>query len=137
MDANYGSAARRHLADAQRLAQNSRWDNAGYLGGYVAECGAKAVIELATVRVRIHVDRLSPKILALAADVSLASRRYPLDLDGDLATIRDLWKPELRYAATESLPQSDAEALVDAAARVFERTVVRMVLDGLLERMPQ
>ena len=41
MAENYQQAARRHLADTEALAKDGRFDNAGYLVGYAAECALK------------------------------------------------------------------------------------------------
>ncbi len=136
MSDDYASASKRHLDDTERLFGLGRWDNAAYLAGYVAECGAKAVIGIAGYRVQIHLDRLSRDVLALAADVSLAARRYRIDLDGGLAFLRRRWSPHLRYTQTGSTNETDAEAIVEAATSVFAQTIGALVLDGLLERMP-
>jgi HEPN domain-containing protein len=134
---NYASAASRHVRDARTLCEASRWDNAGYLAGYAVECGVKAAVELAGVRLRRHLDDIPPKFLVLAADLSLAARRYRLDMDPDVAAAQNMWTTTLRYTETGTLPARDARDLVDGAERVFRRTVVAMVLDGLLERVPQ
>ena len=47
MQEHYASAASRHVEDARYLCDARRWDNAGYLAGYVVECGVKAVINRA------------------------------------------------------------------------------------------
>jgi hypothetical protein len=136
MNEDYVSASKRHLDDAHNLNKAGRWDNAGYLAGYVGECGAKAVIQLAGCPPHLHVDRLSPRVLALAADVSLATRRYRMDLDPNLETLRSQWRADLRYAKTGSISQSAANVLLKAAMIVFARTIEAMILDGVLERMP-
>lgn len=41
---DYSAAARRHFKDADLLNANGRSVNAGYLYGYVAECGLKALL---------------------------------------------------------------------------------------------
>lgn len=42
MNEDYPAAALRHLQDAEALAQAGRFDNAGHLIGFAAECAAKA-----------------------------------------------------------------------------------------------
>jgi len=133
----YASAACRHLQDARLLFDNRRWDNVGYLAGYVGECAAKAVIELASIRVPLHVDRMSRNILTLAADISLAARRYPLDLDPHMDTLRTHWNPGIRYSRTGSISEITATSIFVAAESVFRRSVQGLVLDGYLERVPQ
>ncbi|RJP31918.1 MAG: hypothetical protein C4547_14740 [Phycisphaerales bacterium] len=137
MEEDYPSAARRHLSDARMLLAASRTDNAAYLAGYVAECGVKAVMTLAAgFKVYLHLDQLTARPLALAADLSRSARRYPVDLDPDVESIRSGWKSVLRYATTASVSRSQAESLVSSAAAVFRKTIVALVLDGYMERMP-
>ncbi len=45
MPENYGAAALRHYADAKLLASNERYDNAGHLIGFAAECSIKHVFQ--------------------------------------------------------------------------------------------
>ncbi len=136
MDHHYASAAHRHLQDAGRLREQERWDNVGYLSGYVAECGVKAVIELAGVVFHKHLPQISPDHLLLVADLSLAARRYPMDLDLDLSALRDDWRPDLRYTETGTLTKRDALRLYGLAEGVYHRTINAMILDGFIERPP-
>jgi len=138
MDFDYASAASRHLHDASLLLAGSRYDSAAYLSGYVAECGLKAVIEVAGQRVPFVHDlaKLGRQYLVLAADLSLATRYYPVDLDPDLDLLADRWTIDLRYVATGTTAGPDACALLLAAEAVYHRTVGRMVLDGFLVRPP-
>lgn len=137
MQEDYPSAATRHLRDAHHLLTEGSWDNAGYLAGYVAECGIKTVIERAGIRILRHLDEISSDHLLLVADLSFAARRYPLDLDEDLRELREAWKPSLRYAPTNTLSSRDSQNMWDCAERVFGRSVGAMVLDGFLERVPE
>jgi hypothetical protein len=134
---NYASAASRHLNDARSLCDAGRWDNAGYLAGYAVECSVKAVIDRAGFRLRAHLNEIPQELMLLAADLSLAARRYPVDVDPDVDMVRSKWAPDLRYAQTGTLAQPDARVLVDSADRVFGRTVIAMVLDGFFERVPR
>lgn len=137
MNVDFASSAVRHLADAQILRDKQRWDNAVYLGGYIVECAIKAVIDIAGVRPRLHVDRMSPAVLLLAGDLSCATRRYAIDLDPDVVLVREKWRTEHRYVPSGTASQKDAEEIGDAGRRVFRRTVERMVLDGFLEHVPR
>ena len=42
----YGEAAKRHYADAKVLAAEQRYDNAGHLVGFAAECALKHALDL-------------------------------------------------------------------------------------------
>lgn len=134
---NYASAAGRHLNDARTLCDAGRWDNAGYLAGYAVECSVKAVIDHAGLRLRSHLNEIPQQLMLLAADLSLAARRYPVDMDPDVDMVRRNWAPDLRYAGTGTLAQPDALALAKSADGVFRRTVNAMVLDGFFERVPR
>jgi HEPN domain-containing protein len=134
---NYASAAGRHLNDARSLCNAGRWDNTGYLAGYAAECSVKAVIDRAGIRLRVHLNEIPQELMLLAADLSFAARRYPVDMDPDVHMVRSKWAPGLRYAETGTLAQQDAQVLVESADGVFGRTVIAMVLDGLFERVPR
>lgn len=133
----FASAAGRHLKDSKLLMQAGRFDNACYLGGYVAECGLKALIALAGHPPKIHDLRdLAGASLDFAAALSSAVRRYPLDLSSQLADLQTRWKVELRYSQTGSMNAQDAETLIKNADEVYRATIGAMTLDGLLERLP-
>ncbi len=133
---DYTSAAHRHLRDVGVLHRQERWDNVGYLSGYVAECGVKAVIEMAGIAFHRHLPQISRDHLLLVADLSLAARRYPMDLDPDLSALRDNWRPDLRYTETGTLSKSGALRLYRLAEGVYHRTINAMILDGFIERPP-
>jgi hypothetical protein len=114
-----------------------RWDNMGYLSGYVAECGVKAVIGKAGIVFHRHLSQISHDHLLLVADLSLAARRYPVDLDPDLSALQDRWSADLRYAKTGRLSEADAVRLFELAERIYGRTINAMILDGFIERAPK
>lgn len=133
---DFASAASRHLR-AARAYQQSCPDTSGYLLGYVAECSVKAVIDIAGIAVKRHIDQISREHLLLAADLSLAARRYPVDLDTDLGTMRDVWSTTLRYSKTGTLDSQHVSDLHALASNVYQKTVGAMVLDGLLIEVPK
>lgn len=45
MPEDYAAAAARHFADAERLARSGRYDNAGHLIGFAAECAVKHCVK--------------------------------------------------------------------------------------------
>lgn len=137
MKHSYASAASRHLEDANILLSAARWDNAAYLAGYVVECGVKAIIEIAGIQLKKHLHQISRDHLLLVADLSLAARRYPIDLDPDVAEVRREWNIDLRYVETGTGTPEGTRRLVDRAHNVFSKTIGEMVLDGLLDRVPK
>ena len=136
MNPDFPSAAARHLRAAFEAKANCP-DTAGYLLGYVAECSVKAVIDIAGVQIRRHIHQISPEYLLLAADLSFAARRYPIDLDLDLGSLRDNWSPDLRYSSSGTLSHQKVEEFYLQAAAVFRKTVQAMVLDGLIDKVPK
>jgi hypothetical protein len=137
MQPDFASAAARHLRDAEGLIQVSRWDNAAYLAGYVGECSLKAVIARAGVPPLQHLNQLDDRHLLLAADLDYAARRYPVDLDADLTSLRASWTPDLRYSATGTIQQVQAQNMVSEAKQAYLRTIGSMILDGLYVGIPQ
>ena len=134
---DFSSAASRHLRAATQLVAGHVADDSAYLAGYVAECGIKAVILKAGLRFKRHVHELSSPQLLLAADLSFAARRFPLDLDPDLAEIQTTWTTDLRYVRTGAISQQQAEEILKRAQAVFARTIGKMVLDGSLDEIPE
>ena len=65
MNSSFSSSASRHLR-AAALCLSDCPDTAGYLLGYVAECSVKAVIEIAGIQIRRHLNQISAKHLLLA-----------------------------------------------------------------------
>ncbi|HPD32187.1 MAG TPA: hypothetical protein PLL20_19510 [Phycisphaerae bacterium] len=138
MTEDYVSAAARHLRDADTLLVAKAWDNAAYLAGYIGECGVKAVIQHAGLSLRrIHLNEVKPEHLLLAADLSFAARRYPIDLDREAAELWRRWSVALRYARTGEVDEPACRTLLDRAKLVFRKTVVQMVLDGVLQTVPK
>lgn len=133
---DFASAASRHLRAATAYLPTCP-DTAGYLLGYVAECSVKAVIDIAGFAVKRHVDQISPEHLLLAADLSLAARRYPVDLDADLGVVRDGWSTTLRYSKTGTLDSQKVSEFHRLASNVYRKTVEAMVLDGLIDVVPR
>jgi HEPN domain-containing protein len=134
---DFASAASRHLHAATQLMAGQVADDSAYLAGYVAECGIKAVILKAGIRFKRDVHELSSPQLLLAADLCFAARRFPLDLDPDLAEIQTTWTTDLRYVRTGAIAQQQAEEMLERAQAVFARTIGKMVLDGFLDEIPE
>jgi len=137
MTQNFASAASRHLRDIDYLDRDSRWDNVAYLAGYVGECSLKAVIEQAGNPPRVHLNKLDVRHLLLVADLCYAVRRYPVDLDADLASLRAAWTPDLRYSATGTILQAHAQQMASEAKHVYSRTIGDMILDGMYVSVPK
>lgn len=106
---SFPDAARRHRGDAKHLATNHRFQNAGHLLGFAAECLAKEILERAGIAIdkpsglREHFPKLGrtirtdgrTRVMALLAPIVLRSAF----LDG--------WEAECRYEA--NILETDAE----------------------------
>ena len=121
----YDDAALRHFNDAQCLATDCRWDNAGHLMGFAAECSVKHAVQNHTRSPvpHCHFPDLSRKIRALGGRNALHPVRRALNRLGH-ATAFDDWDIAMRYAATDSVSSGQysawrqAAGLVMAAARI-------------------
>jgi len=107
---SFPDAARRHRSDAKHLATDGRFQNAGHLLGFAAECLAKEVLE----RANIITDRPSAQQWShfpkLAAKIRLDGRTRIMVLLAPIVakpTFLDGWRAEYRYEA--DIMQSDAE----------------------------
>lgn len=135
---DFASAAIRHLRAAKVLLENKHHDDSTYIAGYVAECGLKALIEIAGRPPKIHdLAALAGETLNLAADLSYAVRRYQVDLAPYLATLQNNWSPEIRYSASGFIQKEKAKVLVESANQLYHSTIGAMFLDGLLEKLPR
>lgn len=63
MPENYGAAALRHYTDAKLLASNERYDNAGHLVGFAAECSIKDVFQLSGSGRFLHLPKLLDAVM--------------------------------------------------------------------------
>jgi len=144
---DYPEAAAKHLNDALVLREAARWDGAAYLSGYVVECALKCLVILdrpssASVDsagrqardFRHDLNRLSQEALRLAALPGAITARYaPRMTPGHSIYDRVLgWRETIRYREPGAIPSADADAWVTEAQAVYESTVIRMRLDGVV-----
>ena len=128
---NYGSAARRHLHDAQALLGQGRTDNAAYLAGYVLECSLKKLLEMHGYGAREYghdLQRMSGQALSLAAILSPCAGRYRIDDIDGFADAVAFWRPSQRYFPTGAVV--NGERMVALASHVYERILLEAILDG-------
>lgn len=128
---DFTSAARRHWADAELLAQASRAPNAGQLYGFMAECGLKALLvahglptetngdiqKRPKTGFREHMPTLGQLVSSLPAfPDGRAATRY-LSLLPDLAHFND-WSIDHRYWDALTLPTGSLPKWREAARQV-------------------
>lgn len=119
---DFPASARRHMTDAALLEANGRLPNAGYLYGYVAECGLKAILilhgyptdsegsPLNTDNFKVHINRLvvPTTITSLRTFLSGRSAATFLSLIPSISDFSD-WDVAHRYYAEAALPGSFAK----------------------------
>jgi hypothetical protein len=115
MSTDFRDAAKRHMADAERLKENS-WANADHLFCVAAECALKRVmvsLAMATHQDgsprdrghKVHMPDLWPAFQSFAQG-RLASRYLqPLSSDNPFSD----WAIEQRYSHRATIPQSQAD----------------------------
>ena len=136
METCYYEAAARHLADAQLLLEEGRWDNAVYHAGYVVECAFKTLVAVyvggADARKFNHdlqqlqgpaLDRLRVLYPALALRLPAGSTA---------GTVLADHHPERRYATSSLWSESDAHTAIQRAADIYAEIVPPLLLDGRL-----
>jgi hypothetical protein len=120
---DYADAAVRHYRDAENLAERSRFDNAGYLIGYAAECAMKQKLRDLHGDQKKNFDGHHPQ----------PQRQIRTFLEGrglsgpwlSLVKNRSLflgWSPDIRYASNDQIDSKkyavwkvDAERVMSAA----------------------
>ncbi len=138
---DHPEAAGKHLDDASALAAAQRFDGCAYLAGYVAECSLKTVVIVAHVGAqgvaggsaaargpRHNLNTLTRDALRLAALPNAATAPYALPATPGVVG----WSPEMRYAAPAVAEHTARQWLAEAQS-LYQATVVRMRLDGLIQ----
>jgi hypothetical protein len=106
---SFSDAARRHRIDAKHLAMNNRFQNAGHLLGFAAECLAKDVLQSAG----IIIDKpsgLKEHFPKLGKEIQTQGRGRVMVLLSPIFTnpaFLQGWRAECRYEA--NLPPNDAQ----------------------------
>lgn len=106
----FDDAAHRHRADAKHLAGAQRFQNAGHLIGFAAECLVKSMLEQAgqAINAKTHLAVHFPKLRGMIQDH--AQGRLAVSLTAILQndSFLDGWDATGRYEA--NMPTADAEA---------------------------
>ena len=128
------SVAEKHLTDSSLLLDQKRFDNAGYLSGYVVECCLKALLDIdgmPSVKELGHeLPLMAGNALMLGYVLAPSRRRYNLAATPDLDLLIRDWKPDSRYEKENTTTPALAESLVRGARAAYEQIVVPMILDG-------
>jgi hypothetical protein len=139
---DFASAAARHWDNVVYLKQDCRWQEAAYLAGYVAECTFKALLERTTPMVLLrplghNLAALSGDALEMALVLNPAHERYhrapvragTIGIGG--------WDPQHRYEQTGFLADAEFQRMVSEAETIGADLLSGLVLDGILQEVPQ
>ena len=128
------SVAEKHLTDSSLFLDQKRFDNAGYLSGYVVECCLKALLDIdgmPSVKELGHeLPLMAGNALMLGYVLAPSRRRYNLAATPDLDLLIRDWKPDSRYEKENTTTPALAESRVRGARAAYEQIVVAMILDG-------
>ena len=117
------SNAQERLEDARTLFAQGRYHGAAYICGYAVEFALKARICI-TLDVDLYPDKERDfRVHELEKLLLLSGRRKFILGDNARSTIWRIvtsgWKPEMRYQASSSFSQSDAEILINAVSALL------------------
>lgn len=133
---DYPEAAAKHLMDAAVLAREERFDGAGYLAGYAAECMMKTLIQLEGGRARKYkhqLGKLSQNAGRLAALPGARTARYHPRITAEHAMYQPGgWHEDLRYRAPGAVREATAQAWLEQARALYATTILPMRLDGVI-----
>ncbi len=140
-DDDHPEAARKHLLDAAVLLNASRADGAAYLAGYVVECSLKTLILLERgVPARStwkganghNLQKLHSDVSKLKTLAGAKAARYITAIVKNIPSAAIVaWTPEMRYHAP-SIAKAQATTWLDEARSVYQETVEKMMLDGII-----
>lgn len=133
---DHPEAAGKHLDDAAALLNVGRPDGGAYLAGYVVECALKSLVLVAggPPYWGHDLDTLSRRALQLAALPEARTARYVpgATLGHTLYDPVYGWKETLRYRPAGVIAPATAISWVNEARAVFQSTIVRMRIDGVI-----
>jgi hypothetical protein len=99
MSDSFANAASRHRADAKHLAENRRFQNAGHLIGFAAECWVKATLQQQGIKIdrdsglRVHFPKLVQVITTKGYGRGMLALQPIIENENFLQS----WRAELRY----------------------------------------
>jgi hypothetical protein len=148
---DYPDASTKHLEDAKVLDRNGRYDGSAYHAGYVVECALKAVLlyetswnrrtgqydrkKLDQVQIRLSelshgLEGLFEELTRVYATATTQSSPYLPALSASAAIMG--WRPGHRYRPTGHRKRAEAQAMLNDAQQVYDRTIGQMMRDMVI-----
>ncbi len=125
MAENYESAALRHFEDATALRSSGRFDNAGHLIGFAAECAIKH--KIVALRPATNAPHGHFPDLLIAARKQLGPRsNYTSMFDVLKADTFAGWQVNRRYDETGSTDEADVTKWFKATKRLFATAGIKV-----------
>jgi len=131
---DYPDAAGKHLADAKVLLGAARLDGAAYHSGYVVECALKTLLQLeGAPGWGHHLSNLAGSVAKTCTISGASTARYITQaVRGVAASSISAWQETLRYQSPVMAPK-DTATWVNEAQKIYSDTIVKMVLDGVIQ----
>jgi len=131
---DHPDASGKHLADARVLRGADRPDGAAYLSGYVVECALKSLLQAEEIDGWGHrLTDLAERVSQVCTVASAKTARYVTQTVLDLPNAGIAgWQETMRYRSP-SMTAEEAQTWVNEAEAVYQDTVARMMLDGVIQ----
>ena len=112
--------------------QNTRFDGAAYLAGYVVECALKTVIEVETSNVsHVHdLNNLQQTVNMLAVQTGARTGFLYIAAMKSLSRILP-WRPKMRYREPQ-VTKNDAETWLLEAEAIYRQIIGGLTLAGVI-----
>jgi len=121
---DYKSAALRHLSDAETLRDGGRFDNAGHLVGFAAECAIKFKISTLTTDGAAPHGHL-PDFLVVARKHLGARTRYSGMYNIVKRDIFKSWDVGRRYETTGATVEQELDEWFSETRRLFAQAQIK------------
>jgi len=126
MSEKYKEAALRHFTDAETLAGMGRFDNAGHLIGFAAECAIKFAVDLPDRERKTHLPGVAETALEALREFS-GRESTPMFglLDRNRQNFFENWSIANRYSANGTITQKMFEKWSDLAEQALGAARIR------------
>lgn len=128
MPENYAQASVRHYIDAKKLADTGRFDNAGHLVGFAAECAIKHAFDISvrtSASPKVHLPELAKAALKRMKSRNPASSPMQSLLSQIGSGYFQNWTVESRYSADGFITEASYVRWHELATRTLHAAGLR------------